>query len=330
MNGHTVRLDRTPATDSATLNQASPHRPHLQALLHKAEQHARHHAALPLAVAYPCSEDALTSVVQAKALGLVQPILVGPASRMADMAAQAGLDLQGCELHDTPDDSAAAARAAVALCTLGQAAALMKGSLHSDDLLAAAMVSGAGLRTQRRASHVFVMDIPQTPRPLLLTDCAVNIEPTLMDKRDIVQNALDFAIALGIENPKVAILSAVETVNPAMPATLDAAALCKMADRGQIRGGVLDGPLAYDNAVSLRSAQNKGIVSAVAGVPDILLVPNLEAGNLLYKQLVYTADAECAGLVLGLRVPIVLTSRSDTIESRITSCALAVLCNAVQ
>jgi phosphate acetyltransferase len=186
----------------------------------------------------------------------------------------------------------------------------------------------AGLRGSRRASHVFVMDLPGFERPLLMTDCVVNIFPTLMDKRDIAQNAIDLARAIGIARPRVAVLSAVETVNPAIPGTIDAAALCKMADRGQISGAILDGPLAYDNAISLRSAHHKGIVSDVAGQPDVLLVPSLEAGNMIYKQLVYMADAECAGLVLGMRVPIVLTSRSDSVASRIASCALAVLADA--
>ena len=201
----------------------------------------------------------------------------------------------------------------------------MKGSLHSDDLLAAAVARDAGLRTDRRASHVFVMDVPAYNRPLLMTDCVVNIFPTLLDKRDIAQNAVNLAHSIGIAQSRVAILSAVETVNPAIPGTVDAAALCKMADRGQITGGIFDGPLAYDNAISLTSATNKGIVSEVAGNPDVLLVPSLEAGNMIYKQLVYMANAECAGLVLGMRVPIVLTSRSDSIASRIASCALAVL-----
>jgi phosphate acetyltransferase len=201
----------------------------------------------------------------------------------------------------------------------------MKGSLHTDDLLGAAVSRDAGLRGGSRASHAFVMDVPGVDRPLLLADCVVNIEPGLMEKRDIVQNAIHLAHAIGIARPCVAILSAVENINPAIASTLDAAALCKMADRGQITGAILDGPLAYDNAVSAESARNKSIVSKVAGRPDILLLPNLEAGNMVYKQLVYMAGAECAGLVLGMRVPIILTSRSDSITARITSCALAVL-----
>jgi phosphate acetyltransferase len=211
------------------------------------------------------------------------------------------------------------------MCRAETAAALMKGALHSDDLLAAAVQREAGLRTGRRASHAFVMDVPGVDRPLLITDCVVNIAPTLADKRDIAQNAIDLAHALGIARPRVALLSAVETVNAAIPATVDAAALCKMAEREQIRGGVLDGPLAFDNAISAQSARHKGIASEVAGRPDVLLVPGLESGNMVYKQLVYLAGAECAGVVLGLRVPIVLTSRSDSVASRIASCALAVL-----
>jgi phosphate acetyltransferase len=201
----------------------------------------------------------------------------------------------------------------------------MKGSLHTDELMAAVVSSKGGLRTARRVSHVFAMDVPALQRPLLITDCVVNIAPGLTDKRDIAQNAIDLAQALGIGTPRVAILSAVETVNPAIPGTIDAAALCKMADRGQISGGLLDGPLAFDNAISARSAAHKGIRSDVAGRPDVLLVPSLEAGNMVYKQLVYLGGAECAGLVLGLRVPVVLTSRSDSVASRIASCALAVL-----
>jgi phosphate acetyltransferase len=228
-------------------------------------------------------------------------------------------------VHDTPDDPRSATAKAVALCRDGDARALMKGALHSDDLLGVAVSREGGLRTGQRASHVFVMDSPGVDRPLLMTDCVVNIAPDLRAKRDIAQNAIDLAQALGIATPCVAILSAVETVNPDIPGTIDAAALCKMADRGQIRGGVLDGPLAFDNAISADSARNKGIASAVAGRPDVLLVPNLEAGNMVYKELVYLAGADCAGLVLGMRVPIVLTSRSDSVASRVASCALAVL-----
>ncbi len=279
-------------------------------------------------MAYPCDRSSLISASEAARVGLVIPVLVGPRARIETVAAEAAVDLRGCARHDTADDPRVAAAQAAALCRDGQAAALMKGSMHSDELLAAAVAREAGLRTPRRASHVFVLDVPGIDRPLLITDCVVNIAPTLTDKRDIAQNAIELAQAMGIATPHVAILSAVETVNPAIPGTIDAAALCKMADRGQIRGGVFDGPLAFDNAISAQSARNKGIVSPVAGRPDVLLVPGLEAGNMAYKQLVYMAGAECAGLVLGMRVPIVLTSRSDSVASRIASCALAVLMNA--
>lgn len=307
------------AVDNTT--KQPPQRPHLNALL----EQARAKGAIPVAVAYPCDAGSLQAAMQAADAGLIKPLLVGPKERIEAAAAQAGLDLSRAEIHHTADDARTAAAAAAALCRDGAARALMKGSLHSDELLGAAVAKEAGLRGGRRASHVFVMDMPGMERPLLMTDCVVNIFPDLMAKRDIAQNAIELAKAIGIETPRVAVLSAVETVNPAIPGTIDAAALAKMADRGQITGGIVDGPLAYDNAISLRSAQNKGIASEVAGRPDVLLVPSLEAGNMIYKQLVYMADAECAGLVLGMRVPIILTSRSDSVEARIASCALAVL-----
>ena len=309
-----VAADDAPATP----------RPHLQHLLDQAKAQGP----IPVAVAYPCDAGSLQAAMQAAQAGLITPLLVGPEARIRAAAQAAGLDLAGASIHSTADDPRAAAAQAAALCGSGQARALMKGSLHSDELLGAAVAREAGLRGSRRASHVFVMDLPGFERPLLMTDCVVNIFPTLMNKRDIAQNAIDLARAIGIARPRVAMLSAVETVNPAIPGTIDAAALCKMADRGQISGAILDGPLAYDNAISLRSAHHKGIVSDVAGQPDVLLVPSLEAGNMIYKQLVYMADAECAGLVLGMRVPIVLTSRSDSVASRIASCALAVLADA--
>ncbi|WFF82566.1 bifunctional enoyl-CoA hydratase/phosphate acetyltransferase [Delftia tsuruhatensis] len=309
-----VAADDAPATP----------RPHLQHLLDQAKAQGP----IPVAVAYPCDAGSLQAAMQATQAGLITPLLVGPEARIRAAAQAAGLDLAGASIHSTADDPRAAAAQAAALCGSGQARALMKGSLHSDELLGAAVAREAGLRGSRRASHVFVMDLPGFERPLLMTDCVVNIFPTLMNKRDIAQNAIDLARAIGIARPRVAVLSAVETVNPAIPGTIDAAALCKMADRGQISGAILDGPLAYDNAISLRSAHHKGIVSDVAGQPDVLLVPSLEAGNMIYKQLVYMADAECAGLVLGMRVPIVLTSRSDSVASRIASCALAVLASA--
>lgn len=297
-------------------------RPHLGALVELA---LRKRGPLNLAVVYPCDRSSLTAARDAAVAGLVKPILVGPRGRIESVAVESGIDITGFDLHDTVDDPRIAAAQAAGLCRDGHAEALMKGSLHSDELLAAALAREAGLRTSRRTSHVFVLDVPDFNRPLLLTDCVVNIAPSLADKRDIAQNAIDFAHAMGIAKPHMAILSAMEHVNPAIPSTVDAAALCKMADRGQIVGAVLDGPLAFDNAISAESAVNKGITSAVAGHPDVLLVPTLEVGNMLYKQLVYMAGAECAGLVLGMRVPIVLTSRSDSIASRIASCALAVL-----
>ncbi len=303
--------------------QAYAH-PHLKSLVDAAKVCGP----LRVAIAYPCDAASLGAAIEATRVGLITPILVGPAARMQAAAGQAGLSLDGLEIMDTADSAGAAAAHAASLCRDGAADALMKGSLHTDELLSAALTREAGLRGEFRASHAFVLDVPGVDRPLLLADCVVNIAPELMSKRDIVQNAIHLAHAMGIERPRVAILSAVEHINPAIASTLDAAALCKMADRGQITGAVLDGPLAYDNAVSAASAQNKGIVSEVAGRPDILLLPNLEAGNMVYKQLVYMAGAECAGLVLGMKVPIILTSRSDSITARITSCALAVLVSA--
>ncbi|QFZ86223.1 bifunctional enoyl-CoA hydratase/phosphate acetyltransferase [Variovorax paradoxus] len=309
---------REPRATTPTAPQAHPH---MRALIKR----ARAQGPITVAVAYPCDTTSLEAVHAAAQAGLIEPLLVGPRKRIEAAAAQAGVSIADYVVHDTPDDPRSAAAKATELCRDGHAAALMKGALHSDELLGAAVSREGGLRGSRRASHVFVMDVPGVDRPLLMTDCVVNIAPTLPDKRDIVQNAIDFAIALGIGRPRVAILSAVETVNPAIPGTIDAAALCKMADRGQISGGMLDGPLAFDNAISAESARNKGIVSVVAGQPDVLLMPDLEAGNMLYKELVYLAGAECAGLVLGMRVPIVLTSRSDSAASRVASCALAVL-----
>lgn len=309
------------AGEPKTTPAPTQERPHLQALIAQ----ARAQGPIAIAMAYPCDAASIEAAHGAAQAGLINPILVGPRARIEAAAAQAGVSIAGYVVQDTADDPCAAATKAVALCRDHRAAALMKGALHSDELLGATFSREAGLRTARRVSHVFLMDVPGVARPLLMTDCVVNIAPALLDKRDIAQNAIDFAIALGIATPRVAILSAVETVNPAIPGTIDAAALCKMADRGQIRGGLLDGPLAFDNAISARSARNKGISSPVAGRPDVLLVPNLEAGNLIYKELVYLANAECAGLVLGLRVPVVLTSRSDSVASRVASCALSVL-----
>jgi phosphate acetyltransferase/phosphate butyryltransferase len=276
------------------------------------------------AIAYPCDEVSLSGPLDAARQNLVTPILVGPADRIRTLAAQHGLDIDGLRIVDV-EDSENAAYKAVELVRVGEAEAVMKGSLHSDELLKAVVDKQRGLRTSRRMSHVFVMDVPTYPKPLLVTDGALNIAPNLMTKRDICQNAIDLAHALGIELPKVAILAAVETINPEMPATLDAAALCKMADRGQITGAVLDGPLAFDNAISLEAARTKKIASDVAGQADILVVPDLEAGNILAKQLTFLAKADAAGIVLGARVPVILTSRADSVRTRLASCAVAVL-----
>jgi phosphotransacetylase len=276
------------------------------------------------AVAHPCEQSALAGPVEAGARGLIEPILVGPAARIREIARAHDIALGKTEIIDVPHSHAAADRA-VELVREGRAELLMKGSLHTDELLGAVVARDTGLRTGRRLSHVFVMDVPTYPKVLIITDAAINIAPTLEDKVDICQNAIDLAVSLGMAKPKVAILAAVETVNPRMPATLDAAALCKMAERGQISGGVLDGPLAFDNAISREAADIKGIVSPVAGDPDILLVPDLESGNMLAKQLSFLANADSAGLVLGARVPIILTSRADNVRSRIASCAVAML-----
>jgi phosphate acetyltransferase len=277
---------------------------------------------VPTAVAYPCEATALSGAVEAAQKKLITPILVGPADKIAAIAKSAGIDLGSLEIVDVPNSITAAARA-VALIKEGRAEVLMKGSLHSDELMSAIVSREGGLRTGRRISHAFLMDVPTYHKVLIVTDGAINIAPTLEDKVDICQNAIDLAISLGCEKPKVAILAAVETVNSKMPATLDAAALCKMAERGQIKGGILDGPLAFDNAISEEAAKTKGIHSEVAGDPDILLAPDLEAGNILAKQLSFLANADSAGMVLGARVPVILTSRADSVRSRIASCAVA-------
>jgi phosphate acetyltransferase/phosphate butyryltransferase len=277
---------------------------------------------LPMAVVHPASREALLGALETAEHGLATPILIGPRSKLQPLADSLERDLSRYELIDVPHSHAAAARA-VELVRGGHADILMKGSLHTDEFLDAALDRAHGIRTDRRLSHVFIMHVTSYPRYLFITDAAVNIAPTLLDKRDIVQNAIDLTHALGILEPKVAILAAVETVNPKMQATLDAAALCKMADRGQITGAVLDGPLAFDNAISREAADTKGIVSPVAGEPDILLVPDLESGNMLAKQLTYLAGAETAGIVMGARVPIVLTSRSGDAGGRLASTAIA-------
>ena len=281
-------------------------------------------APIPTAVAHPCEQTALAGAVEAAELKLIAPILVGPAQRIGDVAKTHGIDISRFPLVDTPNSHASAAKA-VEIVRNGEAALLMKGSLHTDELLGAVVARETGLRTGRRLSHVFLMDVPTYHKVLVVTDGAINIAPTLEDKVDICQNAIDLARSFGVERPKVAILAAVETVTSKMPATIDAAALCKMAERGQIRGGVLDGPLAFDNAISADAATIKGIKSEVTGDPDILLAPDLEAGNMVAKQLSFLANADSAGLVLGARVPIILTSRADSVRSRIASCAVAML-----
>ncbi|MGO4667057.1 phosphate acetyltransferase [Bosea sp. 2RAB26] len=274
------------------------------------------------AVAHPCDESSLRGALDASALGLIKPILVGPTARIIATAKENGLDIAGFEIVDTPHSHASAAKA-VELVHAGKAALLMKGSLHSDELLAEVTNKETGLRTGRRVSHVFIMDVPSYAEPLFITDAAVNIFPDLDAKRDIIQNAIDLHVGLGLGAPRVAILSAVETVTTKIPSTIEAAALCKMADRGQITGGLLDGPLALDNAISPEAASIKGIVSPVAGRAQILVVPDLEAGNMLAKNLTFLSGADAAGIVLGARVPIILTSRADNVRTRLASCAVA-------
>jgi len=279
---------------------------------------------IPTAVAHPCELTALTGAMEAAELGLIKPILVGPIKKIDAVAKLAKIDLTNIDIVDSSHSHDSAAKA-VALIREGKAELLMKGSLHTDELMSAIVSREGGLRTSRRISHVFIMDVPTYHKVLIITDGAINIAPSLEDKVDICQNAIDLAVSLGRDLPKVAILAAVETVNSKMPATIDAAALCKMAERGQITGGLLDGPLAFDNAISLDAARTKGIISKVAGDPDILIAPDLEAGNILAKQLSFLANADSAGLVLGAKVPVILTSRADSVRSRIASCAVAVL-----
>ena len=275
-------------------------------------------------VVHPCDETSLRGAVEAASLGLISPIFVGPVAKIQRVARGHEIDLGQFEIVDVAHSEAAAERA-VALVREGRAEVLMKGSLHTDELMKAVTAANTGLRTARRISHVFIMDVPTHAETLFVTDAAINIFPDLDAKRDIVQNAIDLFVGLQLGKPRVAILSAVETITPKIPSTIDAAALCKMADRGQITGGILDGPLAFDNAVDPEAARIKGIVSPVAGMAQILVVPDLEAGNMLAKNLIYLSKADSAGLVLGARVPIVLTSRADSVRSRMASCAAAVL-----
>jgi phosphate acetyltransferase len=303
------------------------------ATAHEAREHKKYErliaatedlSPLVTAVAHPCDETSLRGALEAAGAGLIVPILVGPKDRVRSLAELLGMNLHGVKMVDVPHSEAAAEKA-VELVRTGGAELLMKGSLHSDELLAAVTKRETGLRTGRRISHVFVMDVPTHPHTLFITDAAVNIAPDLHAKRDIVQNAIDLYAGLGLGRPKVAILSAVETVNPDIPSTIDAAALCKMADRGQIAGGDLDGPLAFDNALSPEAARIKGIKSPVAGQAQILVVPDLEAGNMLAKNLTFLSNADGAGIVLGARVPIILTSRADNVRTRMASCAVAML-----
>jgi phosphate acetyltransferase len=275
-------------------------------------------------VVHPCDESSLCGAAEAAKAGIIVPILVGPAAKVSAVARDCNVDIRDFELVDVAHSEAAAARG-VELIHEGKGELLMKGSLHTDELMRAVTATSTGLRTARRISHVFVMDVPTHAETLFLTDAAINVFPDLDAKRDIVQNAVDLFSQVGLGVPRVAILSAVETVTAKIPSTIDAAALCKMADRGQITGAILDGPLAYDNAIDPEAARIKGIQSAVAGNAQILVVPNLEAGNMLAKNLVYMAKADSAGIVLGARVPIVLTSRADSVRSRLASCAAAVL-----
>ena len=281
-------------------------------------------SAMATAVVHPVDAASLLAALDAATAGLILPILIGPEARVRTLAKAVGADISALRLIDAPDGPAAAIQA-VALARAGEVSLLMKGDLHTEDFMHPVIASGTGLRTARRISHVYLMDVPDYPRPLLMTDVAINVVPTLADKAGIVQNAIDLAHVMGIAQPRVAILAAVETVSDRLPSTLHAAALCKMADRGQITGGLLDGPLGFDNAVSETAAMEKGIVSPVAGRADILVVPDLEAGNMLAKQLTFLAGAEAAGVVLGARVPIILTSRADSPGTHLASCALAVL-----
>ncbi len=276
---------------------------------------------IPCAIAHPCDRDSLLGAIEAAKRGLITPVLVGPEGKIRQAAEEAKIDLGPYRIVSTEHSHASAAKA-VDLARAGEVEAIMKGSLHTDEIMGAIVPTAAGLRTSRRISHAFVMDVATYPKMFIMTDAAVNIFPDLEVKRDIVQNAIDLAHALGIELPKVGILSAVEVINPKIPSTVEAAALCKMADRGQITGGILDGPLAFDNAISAQAAKTKGIVSPVSGDVDILLAPDLEAANMLFKQLTYLSGAEGAGIVLGTRIPVVLTSRADSVRTRLASVAV--------
>ncbi len=302
------------------MNSPHPHHPYYEILIAA----ARKAGAATVAVAHACDRHALEAALDATRMGLMNPILVGPRARIEQAAQEAGLDIAALPIVES-EHSHDSAYKAVELIREGKASVLMKGSLHTDELMGAVVASDTGLRTSRRLSHCFVMDVPGRNEPLIITDAAINITPTLADKVDIVQNAIDLAHILKFEPVKVAILAAVETVSARMPSTIDAAALCKMADRGQITGAILDGPLAMDNAIDPEAAEIKHLVSPVAGQANILLAPDLEAGNMLAKSLTFMAGAAAAGIVLGARVPIILTSRADSVTARLASCAVAVL-----
>ena len=308
----------------AVLEADAPVRTNRHEKFHALIAKARTHPPIRVAVAYPCNAPSIEAALEAANLKLMAPILVGPQDLITKVAADNGLDLSGVSIVDAGDGHDSAARA-VALVREGEADALMKGSLHTDELMGAVVKRDTGLRTNRRISHCFVMDVPGHDRALIISDAAVNIAPDLKTKADITQNAIDLARALGVEDVKVAILSAMESVNPDVPSTLEAAALCKMADRGQITGAVLDGPLALDNAISMEAAKIKKIASPVAGQANVLVVPDLEAGNMLAKSLSFLADADAAGIVVGAKVPIILTSRADDETARLASCAVAQL-----
>lgn len=287
-------------------------------------EQVRSYQPVRMAAVHPCDPLSLQGVIDARDAGIINPVLVAPEAKLRHIAAQADIDLTGCEIVDVPHSHAAAERAAQ-MAGKCEVEALMKGSLHTNEFLGAIVSSKNGLRTERRITHCYVLETPAYPRPFIITDAAINVAPNLDVKADIVRNAIDLAHVIGVPEPKVAILAAVETVNSSMQSTLDAAALCKMADRGQITGGLLDGPLAFDNAVSPEAARVKGIKSAVAGFADVLVVPDLESGNMLAKQLEYIGKADSAGIVMGARVPIVLTSRANSLRTRLASCAIASL-----
>ncbi len=315
--------DLAPIAESVVIDPLVTH-PADYHVFHQFLERCKHLPAITTAVVWPLSEVALKGTVEAATEGLIEPTLIGDARLMNALAAKIHVDISRFPVLQAETETQAA-ELGVKMCRSGDAQAMMKGSLHTDELMKAAMARDTGLRTARRISHVFIMDTPAYARTLLITDAAINIAPELEDKVHIVQNAIDLAHALGIPEPKVALLSAVETVNPKIKSTLDAAALCKMADRGQITGGILDGPLAFDTAVSVKAASIKNLVSPVTGQADILVVPDLESGNMLAKQLEYLGGAQLAGIVLGARVPTILTSRADSAETRLTSCAVAVL-----